>query len=59
MIFALVPVIFISAMVPKSLSDVFTLGDAIGKMGIILFLLLPVMLSVIWLIRTKGLKQHV
>ncbi|WP_438496925.1 GerAB/ArcD/ProY family transporter [Paenibacillus sp. IHBB 3054] len=58
-ILLLVPVIFISAMVPKSLNDLFTLGDAIGKMGIILFLLLPVLLSVIWLIRTKGLKQHV
>lgn len=58
-IFVLVPVIYISAMVPKSISDVFALGDAIGKMGILLFILLPVMLSVIWLIRTKGLKQHV
>ena len=58
-IYAMVPVIFISAMLPKSISDLFALGDAIGKMGIILFLLLPVLLSVIWLIRVKGLKQHV
>ncbi|UQZ34955.1 spore gernimation protein [Paenibacillus sp. PK3_47] len=58
-IFALVPVIYISAMVPKSVHDLFTLGDAIGKMGIVLFILLPLLLSVIWLIRRKGLKQHV
>lgn len=58
-IFALVPVILISTMVPKSLQDVFALGDAIGLMGIALFLLLPVLLSLVWLLRRKGLKQHV
>ena len=58
-IYALVPVIFISAMLPKTITQLFTLGDAIGKMGVVLFLLVPVMLSVIWLIRVKGLKQHV
>ncbi|KAI7260736.1 hypothetical protein KC345_g9999 [Hortaea werneckii] len=57
-IYALVPVIFISAMLPQSTPDLFALGDAIGKMGLVLFLLLPVLLSVIWLIRVKGLKQH-
>lgn len=58
-IYLLVPVIFISAMVPKSVNELFSLGDMIGKAGIVLFLLLPLLLSVIWLIRTKGLKQHV
>lgn len=58
-IFLLVPVIYISAMVPKSMSDVFDLGDVIGKMSIALFILLPLLLSIVWLIRTKGLKQHV
>lgn len=58
-IYAMVPVLFISAMLPKSMPGLFALGDAIGKMGIVLFLLLPVLLSVIWLIRVKGLKQHV
>lgn len=58
-IYAMVPVLFLSAMLPKSMTDLFALGDAIGKMGILLFLLLPVLLSVIWLIRVKGLKQHV
>ncbi|WNS41362.1 GerAB/ArcD/ProY family transporter [Paenibacillus sp. MMS20-IR301] len=58
-IYAMVPVLFLSAMLPKSMADLFALGDTIGKMGIILFLLLPVLLSIIWLIRVKGLKQHV
>lgn len=58
-IYMLVPVIFISAMIPKTVNDVFSLGDFIGRMGLVLFLLLPVLLSIIWLIRTKGLKQHV
>ncbi|MEK4009254.1 GerAB/ArcD/ProY family transporter [Paenibacillus sp. FSL H3-0333] len=58
-IYALVPLLFISAMLPKSLGDLFALGDTIGKMGLVLFLLVPVLLSVVWLIRVKGLKQHV
>lgn len=58
-IYMLIPVIFISAMIPKSISDVFSLGDFIGKSGLVLFVLLPVLLSIIWLIRKKGLKQHV
>lgn len=58
-IYAMVPLLFISAMTPKTLSDLFTLGDTIGKMGVVLFFLVPVLLSVVWLIRVKGLKQHV
>ncbi|MBT2289392.1 GerAB/ArcD/ProY family transporter [Paenibacillus albidus] len=58
-IFGLIPPIFISVMVPKRINDVFTLGDTIGKMGIILFFLVPVLLSVILFIRKKGLKQSV
>ncbi|WP_214626857.1 GerAB/ArcD/ProY family transporter [Paenibacillus agaridevorans] len=58
-IFAMVPIILLFTMVPKSLQDLFLLGDMIGIMSISLFLLLPVLLAVIWLIRTKGLKQHV
>ncbi|MGN7759874.1 GerAB/ArcD/ProY family transporter [Paenibacillus sp. 22594] len=58
-IFGLMPLIFISTMVPKRINDVFALGDAIGRMGIILFILLPVMLSVVLIIRKKGLKQNV
>lgn len=58
-IYAMVPLLFISAMLPKSLSDLFALGDAIGKIGVVLFTLVPSVLSVVWLIRVKGLKQHV
>ncbi|MDI4645903.1 GerAB/ArcD/ProY family transporter [Cohnella hashimotonis] len=58
-IFGLVPVIFLAAMIPKTLNDLFALGDTIGTTGLWLFGLLPVLLSIVWLIRTKGLKQHV
>ncbi|WP_339222431.1 GerAB/ArcD/ProY family transporter [Paenibacillus sp. FSL H8-0332] len=58
-IYALVPLLFISAMVPKSLNDLFALGDAIGRLGALLFLLVPALLSMVWLVRAKGLKQHV
>jgi spore germination protein len=57
-IFAMVPIVLLSTMVPKSLQDLLLLGDMIGIMSISLFLLL-VLLTVVWLIRTKGLKQHV
>lgn len=57
-IFGLMPLIFIAAMVPKRINDVFDLGDAIGRAGILLFILLPVLLSIIWLFRRKGGKQH-
>ncbi|MFP4979258.1 GerAB/ArcD/ProY family transporter [Paenibacillus sp. CN-4] len=58
-VLGLVPFIFLATMIPKSIQDLFALGDAIGMMSIWLFLLLPVPLLVIWLIRTKGLKRHV
>lgn len=57
-IFGLMPVIFLAAMIPKRINDVFGLGDLIGKIGIVLFLLLPVLLSIIWAIQKKGRKQH-
>lgn len=58
-IFALVPFLFISAMLPKSITELFALGNTISQIGIVLLFLIPVLLSVVWLIRTKGLKQHV
>ncbi len=57
-IYGLVPIIVLSAMMPKSIADLFRLGDVIGMMGVGLFMLIPVLLSIIWLIRKKGLKQH-
>ncbi|MHA6532111.1 GerAB/ArcD/ProY family transporter [Paenibacillus sp. BAC0078] len=58
-IFGMMPLIFISTMIPKRINDVFALGDAIGIMGVILFFLVPVLLSVVLIIRKKGLKQDV
>ncbi|MFD2333554.1 GerAB/ArcD/ProY family transporter [Cohnella sp. GCM10020058] len=58
-IFGMVPIIFLAALIPKSLQDVFTLGGTIGTMGLWLFGLVPVLLSLVWLVRTKGMKQHV
>lgn len=58
-IFVMVPLLYLSTMVPKSRQDLFALGDAIGIMGVWLFLLIPVLLSIVWWIRVKGLKQHV
>ncbi|MNZ48476.1 Spore germination protein YndE [compost metagenome] len=57
--FGLMPLIFLTSMIPKRINDVFNLGDAIGVMGIIMFVLIPGMLSVIYIIRKKGLKQDV
>ncbi|THF76406.1 GerAB/ArcD/ProY family transporter [Cohnella fermenti] len=54
----MVPVIYLAAMVPKSLEDVFGLGDEIGKMSLVLFMLIPVMLSLVWLVRKKGRIAH-
>ncbi|MGY5483711.1 GerAB/ArcD/ProY family transporter [Paenibacillus sp. ALE2] len=58
-IFGLIPLIFISTMTPIRMMEVFSLGDAIGYMGIILFLMIPVFLSIVFMIRKKGLKQNV
>ncbi|MEK5404937.1 GerAB/ArcD/ProY family transporter [Paenibacillus sp. FSL W8-0439] len=58
-IFGLIPLIFISTMTPIRMMEVFSLGDAIGYMGIILFLMIPVFLSIVLMIRKKGLKQNV
>ncbi|OKP96571.1 GerAB/ArcD/ProY family transporter [Paenibacillus sp. P46E] len=57
-IFGLMPVIFITAMIPVRINDVFAVGDVIGGMGILLFFLLSVLLSVVLIIRKKVLKQN-
>ncbi|WP_339314743.1 GerAB/ArcD/ProY family transporter [Paenibacillus sp. FSL R10-2734] len=57
--FALMPVIFICTMIPKHINDVFSLGDMIGNMGVLIFILLPLLLSIVLIIRKKGLKQNV
>ncbi|NIK68141.1 GerAB/ArcD/ProY family transporter [Paenibacillus sp. BK720] len=57
-IFALVPFIFLAAMIPKNINEVFKLGDDIGYFSIFLFILFPVCLSLIAMIRSKGGPQH-
>jgi len=57
--FALMPVIFICTMIPQRINDVFSLGESIGYMGVLIFMLLPLLLSIVLLIRKKGLKQNV
>jgi spore germination protein len=58
-ILGLIPVIFIFTMIPKRINDVFNLGNDIGYAAIIIFFLVPCMLSLIYIIRKKGLKQDV
>ncbi|ANY70041.1 spore gernimation protein [Paenibacillus sp. BIHB 4019] len=58
-IFGLIPVIFITTMLPKRINEVFKLGDSIGKIGIFLFFLVPVLLTVILFFRKKVLNHHV
>lgn len=56
-IYILGPIIFIATMLPKSMQDVFRLGDTIGFLGLGMFFVLPLILSLIWLVRKKGAKN--
>lgn len=58
-IVGVIPIIYLITMIPKRINEVFKLGDMIGYAGIILFFLVPCLLSLIYLIRKKGLKQNV
>ncbi|MGG6310267.1 GerAB/ArcD/ProY family transporter [Paenibacillus macerans] len=57
-LFALMPVVFIVALISKTVNDVFTLGSAVGNIGVSIFILVTVPLTVVYLIRKKGLKPH-
>lgn len=57
-LFALMPVVFIVALVPKNMNDLFTLGSAVGNTGMIIFALVTIPLSTVYLIRKKGLKPN-
>lgn len=46
-IYGLIPVIYIIAMVPKNINDLFKLGDIIGNVALILFAVLPLILLII------------
>lgn len=53
-LFGLLPVIYIIAMTPKNINDLFKFGDQIGNAAIILFGILPIILLIIS--RLKGEK---
>lgn len=55
---ALMPVIFLATLLPQSMNDVFSMGTFIGKMSVVLFAAVTGMLSLIFLLRKKGLKRH-
>ncbi|AIQ64514.1 Spore germination protein YndE [compost metagenome] len=55
---ALMPVIFIATLIPHTMNEIFELGSVIGMMSVLLFLLVTVPLSLIFLLRKKGLKRH-
>jgi len=57
-LFSLMPIIFICAMLPKSIDDLFIVGEAVGICSIAVFVIVTVPLSLIYIIRKKGLKQH-
>lgn len=55
---ALMPIIFIATLIPHTMNEIFELGSVIGMMSVFLFLLVTVPLSLIFLLRKKGLKRH-
>ncbi|MDZ4406739.1 GerAB/ArcD/ProY family transporter [Bacillus cereus] len=55
-IFSLLPVIYIISMTPKNINGLFTLGDFLGKFGLYLFSLMPILLLIITTVR--GIKHE-
>jgi len=51
------PIIYIIALLPQNLDEVFKLGDLIGYMGIFIAGIVPVLLFIIAVIRKKGRKR--
>lgn len=58
-IFGLMPILYIAALIPKRINDVFAMGDFIGWFAAGLFFIIPLPLYIVWLIRRKGLKHNV
>ncbi|MFB5675779.1 GerAB/ArcD/ProY family transporter [Paenibacillus terreus] len=54
----MLPVIYIFAMVPQSLDQVFKLGDFIGNASIYLFGAVPLLLLMLSIIRKKGIRLN-
>ncbi|MCG7378692.1 spore germination protein [Paenibacillus sp. ACRSA] len=55
--YALLPVLYIIAYLPKNLEETLALGDFLGNISIFLFGLLPLLLLIISMIRKKGGKH--
>lgn len=46
-VYGLVPIIYVIAMVPKNINDLFKLGDMVGNVALVLFAVLPVTLLLV------------
>lgn len=53
-LFAMLPVIFLIAMLPKNVSETFKLGSTVGQASIYLFGVVPLLLLLISIVRKKG-----
>ncbi|MFD3260556.1 GerAB/ArcD/ProY family transporter [Paenibacillus lentus] len=53
-LFAMLPVIFLIAMLPKNVTEIFKLGDIVGTASIYIFGGVPLLLLLISIIRKKG-----
>lgn len=56
--FAMLPVLYVIAYLPKNLEETLALGDFLGNMSIFLFGLLPLLLLIISFIRKKAESRH-
>ncbi|WP_433747506.1 spore germination protein [Paenibacillus amylolyticus] len=55
--YGLLPFIYLTAMMPKTVEDTFALGDMLGNASVFLFAILPLVLLLMSLIRKKGGKH--
>ncbi|UOK63087.1 spore germination protein [Paenibacillus sp. OVF10] len=56
--YAFLPVIYITALMPKTVDETFALGDMLGNLSVLLFATLPLLLLIISLIRKKEASMH-
>lgn len=55
--YVLLPIIYLTAMIPKNVYETFALGDRLGDLSVILFAITPFILLVVSIIRKKGGTQ--
>ncbi|PYE42810.1 GerAB/ArcD/ProY family transporter [Paenibacillus barcinonensis] len=55
--YVLLPIIYVTAMIPKNVDETFALGDTLGNASVLLFAILPLVLLIISMIRKKGGKH--